>query len=275
MLINMFAKDEYLGKKGGSGIPQFIISKMPKHDIYIEAFLGTGVIMAKKKKAKVNIGIDKDISILQKTNFTDEYQILHGDSIIFIKYLIEKYIYDGTVLVYLDPPYLPETRTFFKNCKYKHELVLDRHIQLLDICTKLSMLHDNLHFMISGYASQLYTTMLEHRHNWKHFETKTMSRGGVKTEHLWTSFNPDEYLKHDLNYVGHNFTDRQRIKRKAKRWLNNLENMALDEKTLLLELIHHRYKNLFNQVSNKAAYIDNIDNGALKSLLSIGDERQK
>lgn len=95
----MFAKCDYLGKKNGSGIPQFIISKMPYHDIYIEGFLGTGVIMAKKEKAKVNIGIDKDLSILQKTKFTDEYQILHGDSIIFLRSIIEKYNYDGSYIV--------------------------------------------------------------------------------------------------------------------------------------------------------------------------------
>ena len=51
----------YLGSKGNSGLYQFIINKMPKHDIYIEPFFGTGVIASKKKPSPIdNIGIEVD-----------------------------------------------------------------------------------------------------------------------------------------------------------------------------------------------------------------------
>lgn len=269
----MFAKDDYLGKKNGSGIPQFIISKMPKHDVYIEAFLGTGVIMAKKEKAKVNIGIDKDLSILQKSNFTDEYQILHGNSSIFLRSLIEKYNYDGSkIVVYLDPPYLPETRSSFSSCQYRHEFCKDSHIQLLDIIHDLSMKYSNVYFMISGYASQLYKTMLEHR-GWYLFSMQTMSRGGARIESLWTNFNPDEYIKHDYNYTGHNFTDRQRIKRKAQRWVNNLNDMPLDERYHIVKEILHSQKELLELLEPKSNLtIQDHNYGGLKSFATIGDD---
>ncbi|MFS1487716.1 hypothetical protein BCU41_024755 (plasmid) [Vibrio lentus] len=37
----------YLGSKAASGAYQAIIANMPQHDIYIEAFLGTGAIFQK------------------------------------------------------------------------------------------------------------------------------------------------------------------------------------------------------------------------------------
>ena len=43
-----------------------------------------------------------------------------------------------------------------------------------------------------------------------------MNRGGVRTEKLWFNFVPDRV--HWARYAGKNFTDRQRIKRKAESW---------------------------------------------------------
>ena len=41
-----------------------------------------------------------------------------------------------------------------------------------------------------------------------------MNQGGVRTEKLWFNFTPERV--HWPRYAGKNFTDRQRIKRKAE-----------------------------------------------------------
>src|SRR5579871_5521693 len=48
------------GTKGGSGVWQRIISEMPEHSVYIEAFWGRGTIAGKKRPAACIIGIDLD-----------------------------------------------------------------------------------------------------------------------------------------------------------------------------------------------------------------------
>lgn len=235
----------YLGKKTASGMPHFIISKMPKHDIYIEAFLGTGSIMKLKKKAHVNIGIEKDTNVIQKLDFEERYHIVNDNSLKILSSLIDKYSSMGSICIYLDPPYLHETRSCLHRCKYPHELNLEDHVKLLELLCTIDEEYDNVYLLLSGYKSELYMSML---HGWSYFETQTMSRGGKKIESLWCNFDPTIYIKHDYNYVGSNYTDRQRIKRKAQRWVKNLEAMPLDERMFILKEIFHSYNDLCSSI---------------------------
>jgi site-specific DNA-adenine methylase len=50
----------YPGGKGGPGIYQRIISLMPPHDVYIEAFVGGGNLLTRKRQASSSIVIDAD-----------------------------------------------------------------------------------------------------------------------------------------------------------------------------------------------------------------------
>ena len=50
----------YPGGKGGAGVYQTIINQMPPHTVYIEPFLGGGAVMAAKRPAGLNIGVDLD-----------------------------------------------------------------------------------------------------------------------------------------------------------------------------------------------------------------------
>ncbi|WP_294962369.1 hypothetical protein, partial [Sulfurimonas sp.] len=238
----------YLGKKTGSGIPHFIISKMPKHDVYIEPFLGTGAIMSMKYPANINIGIERDQNILNKLNFDKRYYIVNDNSLEILESTIDKYISNGSICIYLDPPYLHKTRSCLNSCKYLYDMIDDEHIKLLNILIEIDKKYKNVYLMISGYKSDLYMSML---HGWNYFETQTMSRGGKRIESLWTNFNPTNMIKHDYDYIGHNYTDRQRMKRKAKRWLNNLDNMTLDERVFILREISHSYQELYCSIDKK------------------------
>ena len=67
--------------------------------------------------------------------------------------------------------------------------------------------------MLSGYPSALYDELLA---GWRTLELQVMNQGGVRTEKLWFNFTVDRV--HWARYAGKNFTDRQRIKRKAESW---------------------------------------------------------
>lgn len=54
----------YPGGKNGAGVYQRIINLMPPHEVYIEPFLGSGAVLAHKRPALVNIGIDLDQAAL-------------------------------------------------------------------------------------------------------------------------------------------------------------------------------------------------------------------
>jgi hypothetical protein len=55
----------YPGGKGNCY--QHIINQMPPHDTYIETHLGGGSVMAKKRPARLNIGIEIDPDVLHET----------------------------------------------------------------------------------------------------------------------------------------------------------------------------------------------------------------
>ena len=65
------------------------------------------------------------------------------------------------------------------------------------------------------------------------------TRAGQATESVWCNFDEPRDL-HDARFVGKNFTDRQRIQRKAKRWADRLLSMAPGERAAVLEEIQKR-----------------------------------
>ena len=83
--------------------------------------------------------------------------------------------------------------------------------------------------MLSGYPSSLYDALLP---DWRALEFQVMSRGGVRTEKLWLSFEANS--AHWATFAGNNFTDRQRIKRKAKRWAENYRMLPAGERVAVL-----------------------------------------
>ncbi len=83
------------------------------------------------------------------------------------------------VLIYLDPPYLGETR---KKAQYQKEMMSRReHEELLS-----AALEHKGPVLISGYASGLYEELL---HGWRREERIAMCQSGEKrTEVLWMNF---------------------------------------------------------------------------------------
>lgn len=192
----------YFGSKATSGLCQPIIAMMPPHDTYIESHLGGGAIMKRKLPALHSIGIDIDRQAL--ANFECDYpvQLINGCAHRFLA----QYEYRGGELVYSDPPYLRHTRSSGR--KYRFEYAEQDHVELLTLLKKLPC-----HVILSGYPSRLYDELLD---GWQSLELQVMNQGGVRTEKLWFNFVVDRV--HWTRYAGKNFTDRQRIKRKAESW---------------------------------------------------------
>lgn len=88
------------------------------------------------------------------------------------------------VLLYLDPPYLHETRT--STDVYSHEMTVAQHVSLLDSC-----LDSKSKVMLSGYASDLYDEKLR---TWRRLEfdlpnNASSSRNKQrKQEVLWLNY---------------------------------------------------------------------------------------
>lgn len=127
--------------------------------------------------------------------------------------------------MYCDPPYLHKTRSSTR--RYRFDYREQDHVELLKILKGLSC-----SVILSGYPSTLYDEQLT---GWNTIELQVMNQGGVRTEKLWFNFTPDRV--HWCRYAGKNFTDRQRIKRKAESWGKRYQALPRPERLALLSSI--------------------------------------
>lgn len=81
-------------------------------------------------------------------------------------------------LFFVDPPYLPMTRT---SAGYRHELTTKQHVNLLETLKQLQGM-----VVLAGYPSELYDTMLD---DWWRVERPHVAAGSrrPRTEVLWIS----------------------------------------------------------------------------------------
>ena len=208
----------YFGSKATSGLCQPIIALMPPHDTYIETHLGGGAIMRRKPAALRNIAIDLNPKPLEAFECDYPVEKIHGCAHRFLA----DHEYSGRELVYCDPPYLHCTRTSGRRYRFDYEE--QDHVELLDLLKGLPC-----SVILSGYPSHLYDEQLA---GWRTLELQVMNQGGVRTEKLWFNFTPDRV--HWPRYAGKNFTDRQRIKRKAESWGKRYQALPPAERLAVL-----------------------------------------
>ncbi len=221
----------YPGGKNGEGVYQQIINLMPPHGHYVEPFLGSGAVFRSKRPAPGhNVGIDSDVEAI--VNFTNQFPDLRGTFHVAdaLEYLRRDPIAQNrSTLIYCDPPYLRTTRSS-KRRMYTHEMWdPESHRELLRILKRARAM-----VILSGYWSELYGRQLE---SWEHhsFDTTT-HRGKVVTEHLWFNF-PRPIALHDYRYLGADFRERERIKRKTARWIARLKAMPELEKHAMMHAL--------------------------------------
>ena len=224
----------YPGGKNGAGVYQRIINLMPPHDVYVEPFLGGGAVMRLKRPAGLNVGLDLDAAAVdaflrpnspQTAISAPRFRIRVGDGIAYLERHRERF--SAAALIYCDPPYLMSTRSGRR--MYRHELTAIDHRRFLRAAIALPC-----RVMISGYWSEMYAEALR---EWNHVEYQAVTRGAtIATEHLWFNF-PEPVELHDYRYLGEDFRERERIKRKKARWTDRLARMSLLERRALLDAI--------------------------------------
>lgn len=207
----------YPGGKGASGVVQTIINQQPPHDVYIEAFLGGGAVAKAKKPASINIGIDLDSSSL--ANFSGagsgRFELLQCSAMDFLLDMSLSKSWTGKELVYCDPPYLMETRRNWSKM-YRCEMDDNAHARLLQTIATLPCM-----VQISGYESRMYAAHLK---DWRMVTYQASTRHGMRTECLWMNY-PEPDVLHDFRYLGGDFRERERVRRKARRWVNRLAEL--------------------------------------------------
>jgi len=218
---------QYAGGKNQAGLYQWIINRMPPHSVYVEAFLGSGAVLRMKRRALVaTIAIDVDDTgwLAFSSEDAGGVRFVHDDAIAFLGG-------EGLpreTLVYCDPPYLMETRRGARAI-YANEMTALQHRQLLRCCLGLDCM-----VMISGYWSELYDKALQ---GWRCDRRRVMTRGGTWAEEcLWMNY-PAPFALHDYRYLGCDFRERERIKRRKARWVARLEKMPELERFAVLDAI--------------------------------------
>jgi len=211
----------YPGRKGAAGTVQNIISQIPACNLFIDAMCGSGKVGSEVKGCKV-IFNDKSAAVIDKISFTaDNIQFLKKD----YRYLIDKYGYMGPgTVIYFDPPYLFETRSYKKPI-YKFEWTDQDHKNFLKQVKKM-----NSCVMISHYPCKMYDQALK---GWRKFVYKSMTHAGLRDECIYMNFQQPVLLQ-CYQVVGKNFTDRQRIKRKIDRLIVRLKLEAPHERAAIL-----------------------------------------
>lgn len=245
----------YPGGKSGSGVLQSIVNLMPPHRVYIEPFLGGGSVLLFKRPADINIGVDIDSSVVDQ--WRARYRIdggggpgplagrRRGGRVGFesvsdawrggylrvecgcgIRFL-HRYRWAGDELVYCDPPYVRSARASSKDL-YRFEMTDSDHVRLLRLLRGLPA-----KVILSGYDSALYKRELK---GWNRSGYRVMTRGGPAFEWSWYNFPPPVEL-HDYTSLGGDYRERERIKKKIRRWKARLAAMPTLERQALLGAI--------------------------------------
>ena len=219
----------YDGGKNGSGVAQWIINQIPPHQVYIEAFTGSATIARLKRPAERTILIEADRAQAERLQNEDGWVVMNGDALHFLPALGNLNPAEAK-FIYCDPPYLFSTRSGGTSPIYKHEFgTAQQHRQLLSLLLTIAA-----PIAISGYASPLYAEML---HGWRCTTFNTTKRSGAPaTECLWMNY-PEPTRLHDYSFLGANFRERERIKRKQARWRHRLATMNATERYAMLSVI--------------------------------------
>lgn len=208
---------------GGKGrCFKHLISLMGEHDTYIETHLGGGATMRQKKPARRNIGIEIDPMVVAKWRAEPNSvcEIVHGDAVDFLR----SFPFQGSELVYSDPPYLRSTRR--KPRIYRHDYDVPDHVHLLEALKQLPCA-----VMVSGYRNALYDQMLV---DWRAIEIPGDSHTGPRVEAVWMNF-PEPAVLHDVSHVGADFRARELIKRRRNGLVRRIGGLHTHERHALFE----------------------------------------
>ena len=222
---------KYFGGKGGAGVFHTILRNIPEHRVYIEPFAGGANIFERKIRAERSLLIELcpvQFERLRSGIVGDDVEILNADCMD----ILQGFRWTGFEFLYVDPPYLQRTRT--SKARYAFEYDDAGHEKLLSWLANLSV-----PFALSGYRSAIYDDASS-SNGWRRVDFPAMTRGGARVESLWCNYPLPSRIA-DPAYAGSDFRDRQRIKRKADRWVARFSALpTLERQAIVSELVSAR-----------------------------------
>lgn len=238
----------YFGGKGSSGTVQKIINCIRPADTIIEPYLGNGALIRNIRKANRMIGNDINSKVIAKwRKLGYPWLELYNQCAID---LLQSFDYTslGKAVVYIDPPY-PLSSRKSKALVYDNEMTDLQHFQLLKVAKQLPC-----DVLISSYPNPIYEQELK---GWHRLEFTAKTSQGTATEVLWRNY-ADISILHDYSFAGQNYRERERIKRKAKRWVKNLKAMPAHEQQAIFEQLASmpEIKDYLSKVTNDVFHVE-------------------
>lgn len=261
--------NHYPGGKGGDGTYQQIINYIPPHNVYVSPFAGKDAIYRNLLPAGIAILNDTDPAIvkywqhylkafpeiivyenfIQGTLFSqgDNNQhkvILRNNNAISI---INKFRSSSNTFIYCDPPYPLKVRKN-KRQLYAFEFAEESdHILLMQSATQCET-----DLMISTYENDLYNNWLIEPGNnnlrrWHKHSFVSQTRQGQAIETIYFNYSPPVIL-HDFRYLGKNYRERERIKRKVKRFQERMQHLPAAERNAILSAAVNDYNDTLNTI---------------------------
>lgn len=232
-----------VGSKGGAGVAERIVSELPAHRLYLEPFAGLAAVGRLKRPSTLDVFIEKDertvrtlARLLRPVRIIEGAldplaAVVEGRSPVLVRgdcLTLDPAKVPAEAVVYCDPPYLGSTRRRDQRY-YRHELRGElEHEAFLAWALALPA-----RVLVSGYNSALYSARLG---AWRRIDFGAGTRGGRAVESLWCNFAPPLEL-HDTRFVGAGFRERERIRRKVKRWVRKFQALPLPERAAIREAL--------------------------------------
>lgn len=206
---------------------------MRPHDVYMELFAGSGAVAQRKKPAPVETIIaDMDEQVCNAWNLSTidipGCEVLQTCAIEFLA----SYRFDPELryCIYLDPPYPLGSRKSDREV-YRFEMTDQQHYDLLAVVKSLP---PNVDVIISTYRNEIYETALA---GWRLHTFTAGTRRGAATECLYMNYVNTEGILHQYDFLGTDYIDRQRIKRKIEREVAKLRNLPAAERRAILTAV--------------------------------------
>lgn len=225
----------YPGGKSGAGVYQRLINLIPRHHILISAFAGHCGIVRNIRPAEHTIVIDKDPDVCQwwedwsRTKQGRALEVRNVDSIRYLYGFFAPPCGDTRAFVFCDPPYVLSKRSHGK--QYAHEMTDQDHTRLLEVLTRIRV--SGAAVMLCGYKSRLYRPV----NHWRSIDHEVPTRGGLQSERIWMNY-PETDDLHDFRYIGNTRRERERIRRRQRNWLSQLNAMAPRERAAMLAVLN-------------------------------------
>lgn len=267
---------KYKGGKNNAGVYQRLITLMPPHRLYVEAFLGSGAILRRKRPAERSIGIELDRKVIaeirdwipaehfepSKINAEwDGVGPLPGGGGTSLYYHVpgadrtNLNIYNVDAVEFLRTKltagaftygfYEPSEVLVYLDPPYP-DSVRSSPGKIYNFEMMFEAEHSELldiveaipaRVMLSGYDNGLYNARLK---SWRKEYIPTVNRAGTKViETVWLNF-PDPGTVHDPAHVGDDFRGRWNVTKRARSWAKMLTEMDPGTRAAMMEALNNQ-----------------------------------